>query len=149
MNKRMFNRFLLLKLPIARIAGVRLRNMDDISCAMEVRYGWRNQNPFNSMFWAVEGMAAELSTGALCISKVQASGRRVSMLVVNLEAGFFKKAVGLIRFTCNQGAEVDAALQRAFETMEPQVVKLRSVGVDEQNDRVAEFVFTWSFKAKA
>ena len=28
-----------------------------------VRHKWFNQNPFKSMFWAVQGMAAELSTG--------------------------------------------------------------------------------------
>jgi hypothetical protein len=69
------------------------------------------------------------------------------MLVVDLEAGFFKgRRPDPLHL--RSGAEVDAALQRAFETMEPQAVKLRSVGVDEQHDRVAEFVFTWSFKAR-
>ena len=30
-----------------------------------VKHRWINQNPFNSMYFAVQAMAAELSTGAL------------------------------------------------------------------------------------
>jgi hypothetical protein len=99
------------------------------------------------MFWAVEGMAAELSTGALCISKVRARTESV-----DARRGSGSRLLQRRRrpdpLHLRSGAEVDAALQRAFETMEPQAVKLRSVGVDEQHDRVAEFVFTWSFKAR-
>lgn len=148
MNRLSFNAFILAKVPIAWIAGVRLHHLDDTSCRMAVKYGWLNQNPFRSMFWAVEGMAAEFSTGALCISKIRQSNRKIALLVVNLEAGFSKKAVGKIVFRCDQGAEVDATIQNALDTMEPQILTMRSVGVDSQGDQVAEFFFTWSFKAK-
>ncbi|PKH70229.1 DUF4442 domain-containing protein [Stenotrophomonas sp. Betaine-02u-21] len=148
MNKHFFNAFLLSKVPIARIAGLKLHALDDQRCQIAVRLGWLNQNPFKSMFWAVEGMAAEFSTGTLCMSKIRKAGIAVSMLVANLEAGFTKKAVGKIIFTCEQGAEVDAVLRRAIETGEAQSLRLRSVGVDEQGDQVAEFFFTWSFKAR-
>ena len=33
------------------------------------------------MFWAVQGMAAELATGALVMQKIKASGKNISMLV--------------------------------------------------------------------
>lgn len=32
--------------------------------------------------------------------------------------------------------------------MEPQLLRMRSAGVDSHGDQVAEFFFTWSFKAK-
>ncbi|KVL22095.1 DUF4442 domain-containing protein [Burkholderia cepacia] len=147
MKKLAFNAFILTKVPIAWIAGVRIRNLDNRSCQMEVKFGWLNQNPFKSMFWAVEGMAAEFSTGALCISKIRASKRRIAVLVVNLEARFTKKAVGKIIFSCDQGVDVDAIIENAINTREPQVLRMRSVGIDGQGDQVAEFVFTWSFKA--
>lgn len=148
MNKLSFNTFILAKVPIAWVAGVKLRHLMDTSCQMEVKHGWLNQNPFKSMLWAVEGMAAEFSTGALCISKIRQSKRRIALLVVNLEANFSKKAVGKIVFSCDQGLDVDATIKNAVNTREPQTLRMRSVGIDSQGDQVAEFFFTWSFKTK-
>lgn len=148
MNRFSFNAYTLAKVPIAWLAGVRLRHLDDTTCQMRVKYGWLNQNPFKSMFWAVEGMAAEFSTGVLCVSRIRASQRKVSMLVVQLEASFTKKAVGTIIFRCDQGHEVDEAVRQAIATGESQTLRLRSVGTDAQGDQVAEFFFTWSFKTK-
>lgn len=82
------------------------------------------------------------------ITKIRQSRRKIGLLVVNLEASFSKKAVGRIAFHCDQGAELDAPIQNAVDTMEPQIRRMRSVGIDSQGDQVAEFVFTWSFKAK-
>lgn len=145
----MFRKILLFKLPIAKIAGLKLHYFDDDKSQISVRLGWLNQNPFNSMFWAVQGMAAELSTGTLCISKIQKSGKKISMLVVGLQANFSKKAVGKIIFTNEQGKEVDAVLKKAIETGEGQTLLMKSIGVDEQGDQVSEFLFTWSFKVKS
>lgn len=148
MTRTIFNKILLFKLPIAKIAGLKLHHFDKNKAQISVRYGWLNQNPFKSMFWAVQGMAAELSTGTLCINKIQKSGKKISMLVVGLEANFTKKAVGKIIFTCEQGKELDEILQKAIETGEGQILKMRSVGLDEQGYQVAEFFFLWSFKVK-
>lgn len=144
----MFRKILLFKLPIAKIAGLKLHYFDDKKSQISVRYGWLNQNPFKSMFWAVQGMAAELSTGTLCISKIQKSGKKISMLVVGLQANFTKKAVGKIIFTNEQGEEIDAVLKKAIETGEGQTLLMKSIGVDEQGDQVSEFIFNWSFKVK-
>ena len=62
-----FNTFLMMKLPSAYLCGVRLKSVNNETCVTTVKYKWINQNPFNSMFWAVQGMAAELSTGALTL----------------------------------------------------------------------------------
>lgn len=143
-----FNKFIWVKLPIAKIAGVKLHYYDEIKSQTQVKLGWLNQNPFKSMFWAVQGMAAELSTGVLCISKIQKSGYKISMLVVGLEAKFTKKAVGKITFNCNQGRELDEVLKKAIETGKGQTLQMKSIGLDEKGKQVSEFVFNWSFKVK-
>lgn len=148
MNKSQFNLYLFLKIPISWIAGVRLKMMNNETCITHVKLGWLNQNPFNSMFWAVQGMAAEFTTGFLCAEKIRKSGKSISMLVVHNQADFTKKAVGRITFTCKQGKEIDAILQKAIETGEGQTLQLFSEGVDEKNDVVSTFAFTWSFKVK-
>ena len=99
MNKFQLHLFLFLKIPISWIAGVRLKEMNDEICITKVKFGWLNQNPFNSMFWAVQGMAAEFSTGFLCAEKIRKSGKKISMLVVHNQAEFTKKAVGRVTFS--------------------------------------------------
>ena len=114
-----------------------------------VKHRWINQNPFNSMFWAVQGMAAELATGALLMMKIKASNNSISMLVVNNKASFSKKAKGVITFSCTQGAVVDAAIEKAISTGEGQRFFLTTSGVDKNGDEVSSFEFEWSVKLKS
>jgi len=148
MNKFQLHLFLFLKIPISWIAGVRLKEMNDEICITKVKFGWLNQNPFNSMFWAVQGMAAEFSTGFLCAEKIRKSGKKISMLVVHNQAEFTKKAVGKVTFSCHQGKELDTVLQKAIETGEGQTLTMFSEGKDQKGDLVSKFAFTWSFKVK-
>ena len=64
-----YNFYTLLKLPAAWISGVRVSKITEKYCEVKVRHRWINQNPFKSMYWAVQGMAAELSTGLFLIEK--------------------------------------------------------------------------------
>ena len=141
----LFNRF---KLPAAFLTGVRAKTLDDQQCVVTVKYRWINQNPFKSMFWAVQGMAAELSTGALVMGKIRESRQKISMLVLNNKGSFMKKAVGRIHFTCEDGLKIDRALTEAIETGEGRTVWLRSVGKDEAGNVVSEFEFEWTLKIK-
>lgn len=140
--------YLLKKIPIAYLAGIRFAELSDEKCITCVKLGWLNQNPFKSMFWAVQGMAAEFSTGFLCSTKIQKSGKKISMLVVSQQAEFTKKAVGKITFSCEQGNELDSVLQKAIATKQGQTLIMKSVGIDEKGDVVSRFQFTWSFKMK-
>ncbi|SEQ14934.1 protein of unknown function [Hyunsoonleella jejuensis] len=142
------NAFSMLKLPSAYLCGVRVKYLQDEKCEVTVKHRWINQNPFKSMFWAVQGMAAELSTGALMIGKIQESGKRMSMLVTSNNATFTKKATGRIVFTCNDGYLIDEALQKAIETGEGQTIWMKSVGVNEDGVEVSTFNFEWSVKLK-
>lgn len=145
---RKLNSFIIFKLPSAYLCGVRTKSIDEEKCIVTVKHRWINQNPFKSMFWAVQGMAAEFSSGALMIKKIQASGKRISMLVTSNNATFTKKATGRITFTCHDGYLVDDVLKRAIETGEGQTVTMKSVGVNEEGVVVSTFNFEWSVKVK-
>ncbi|MFD0989772.1 DUF4442 domain-containing protein [Mariniflexile jejuense] len=146
---RKLNTFTIFKLPSAYLCGVRTQYIDTNKCVVTVKHRWINQNPFNSMFWAVQGMAAEFTTGALMMLKIKESGKKISMLVTSNTATFTKKATGRIAFTCNDGKLIDEALKKAIETGEGQIVKMTSIGVNEEGVEVSTFVFEWSIKAKS
>jgi hypothetical protein len=144
-----FNSFLFFKLPAAWWCGVRLRSMDQQRAIVTVRHRWINQNPFKSMFWAVQGMAAELTTGALMIDRIRASGRNISMLVANNNASFTKKATGKITFTCEDGDQIGEALEQTIQSGEGQTIWMKSTGVNEDGVVVAVFNFEWAIKIKS
>ena len=52
------NSFLFLKLPSAFICGVRVKKISADKCIVTVKHKWINQNPFKSMYFAVQAMAA-------------------------------------------------------------------------------------------
>ena len=101
------------------------------------------------MFWAVQGMAAELTTGALVMSKIKLSGQKMSMLVTNNDATFTKKATGRIQFTCNQGKAIDEAIVKAIASGEGQTIRLNSKGINNEGTEVSDFNFEWSIKVKS
>jgi hypothetical protein len=142
------NKFLFFKLPSAFICGVRVKEIDQSNCVVSVKHRWINQNPFNSMYFAVQAMAAELSTGALVIYQIQKSGRKISMLVANNKGNFTKKATGRISFVCLDGHLIEKAIQETIATGEGQTFWMKSIGTDEKGVQVSEMDFEWSVKLK-
>lgn len=143
------NAFLFFKLPSAWWCGVRVLHISEQECRVTVKHKWFNQNPFKSMYFAVQAMAAELTTGALVMYHIKKSGRNVSMLVTGNKSTFTKKATGRIIFSCPDGPAVLKTIQHAVETGAGQTVVLTSAGYDEAGDCVSEFSFEWSIKVKA
>ncbi len=139
--------FLAQKLPMAWLAGLRLRQLTPEQAMVTVRLKHLTKNPFRSIYFACLAMAAELASGIQAMMHVQAGGP-VSMLVIKMEADFTKKAVGLITFACPDGPAIARAMAESRATGEGRTVVATSTGRDEAGDVVAVFRFTWSFRAK-
>lgn len=142
------NRFLLFKLPSAYICGVRVKKIDFTSCKVSVKHRWINQNPFNSMYFAVQAMAAELTTGALVMLHIQNSNRNIAMLVASNKSKFTKKATGRITFECQNANQIEMAIQNAITTREGQTFWLKSIGTNENGEQVSEMDFEWTIRLK-
>jgi hypothetical protein len=142
------NVYMFFKLPSAFWCGVRTKTISPLLCQTSVKHRWFNQNPFNSMYFAVQAMAAEFTTGVLVMFQVKESGKNISMLVANNKATFTKKATGKITFKCNQGNLIKDIIQKAIATNEGQTIWLTSIGTDEKGDQVSEMQFEWSVKVK-
>ena len=147
-SKFQISLFTLLRLPSVWLCGIRVTLLEQSFCEAKVKHRWINQNPFNSMFWAVQGMAAELTTGMLLMQEIQISKRKVSMLVLNNKANFSKKAQGRITFSCNSADLITNAIKKLLETDKPQTLWLTSKGIDENNDLVSTFEFEWTLLIK-
>lgn len=140
--------FKLVKLPAAFIAGLKVGYIDEAKTVILVKHSWINQNPFKSMYFAVQAMAAEMSTGLFPVGQTYKRSPAVSMLVVGLEAKFVKKATGLIAFTCTDGLMVAETIEDAIQSKEGKTIVCKSIGTNANGEVVAEFNITWSFKSK-
>ena len=147
-NPISFGFFLFTKLPAAFFAGLRIQHFDANKCVVRIRYSCFSQNPFQSIYFAVEAMAAEMTCGMLAFAQVYQSVPKISMLVVGTQANFLKKATGTILFSCEDGLAIQEAIQKTIATGEGKTVICKSVGTNSKGEVVAEFNFTWSFKAK-
>ena len=144
-----FRMFLFFKLPSAFFSGVRVRDIDSSHSRVTVPFKWFSQNPFKSTYFACLAMAAEMSTGVLGLMQLHKRKPSVSMLVVGLEANYFKKAVGRTSFNCEDGELIQRMVDETIATGEARSVKAKSVGTNKEGEIVAEFFITWSFKAKS
>ncbi|MBI1780899.1 MAG: DUF4442 domain-containing protein [Sphingobacteriales bacterium] len=143
-----FRMFLFAKLPAAYFSGVRIKELDEKHCVTVVPYKWLTQNPFKSTYFASLSMAAEMSTGLLSMMHIYKRQPAVSMLVVKLEANYFKKATGKTYFTCEDGDKIIATIEESIATGEGTTFTAKSVGKNNAGETVAEFFVTWSFKKK-
>ncbi len=135
--------FLLTNLPLAFLAGVKMKKFDDKGTVTSLKYKWINKNPFRSMYFAAMQMAAELNTGLLLFQYLNKK-TRFSMLLVSAEANYSKKAIGKITFSCLQGENVDLYISSMLSNAEVQSITLPVVAINEDGDEVAEFKFTSS-----
>lgn len=147
-NRFQFAFFKLLKLPAAFFAGLRIRTLTESEAVVVVKHSWLNQNPFKSMYFAVQAMAAEMSTGLFAVGQTYKRNPPVSTLVTGIEAKFYKKATGIIAFKCTDGLSVAETIDACIADGEARTLICKSTGLNQQGEMVAEFFITWSFKSK-
>ena len=128
------------------IAGIRVRELNESDCLVTVPYNYINKNPFNSMYFAVQAMAAELSTG--CLVLLHTEGRNISTLVTCLDSKYYKKASSIVKFTCLDGDNISKEILKLSKHNVYGSCVLNAKGYDIYGDCVSEFNIMWSFKKR-
>ncbi len=147
-NRFKFTLFLFSKLPSAFFCGVRVQQANENKCVVTVPFKWLSQNPFKSTYFACLSMAAEMSTGVLGLAHIYKRNPALSMLVVNINGNFLKKAIGKTTFTCEDGLLIRQTIEDAITDGQGKTITAKSTGLNQQGEVVATFEVTWSFKAK-
>ncbi|RPG54166.1 MAG: DUF4442 domain-containing protein [Flavobacteriales bacterium TMED96] len=148
MSNYKYRIFMLFKLPAAWLMGVKVSMINNSSCICTLKYRWINQNPFKSIFWAAQGMAAEFATGVLLMREIELSNKNISMLLVDLEGNFTKKAIGKISFKCDKGLMIKEEVSSLNSQKTKSTIWIDSIGIDETGQEVSKFKFNWSILLK-
>lgn len=147
-SRLMFKFYLLRKLPLGLLAGLRVEHFDNERSVVSVPYNFLTGNPFGSAYFAPLSMAAELSSGLYALRGVLASEVPVSMLVIGMNARFLKKARSRTRFESRDANLIAGAIAACRNSDEGQQVVVHSIGFDADGHEVAHFEFRWSFRRK-
>ena len=140
--------FYLKSLPMGLISGIKLTHLDEEKSITEVPFRWCNKNPFNSMYFAVQSMAAELSTAAPVFMALKGVDADIAFNIVELKSEFIKKAQSKITFTCTDYDKFYKTISQLNQPDDTAAVTAKTVGRDRSGDEVARFYFTWSFKRR-
>ena len=142
------NLYFLIKLPMAFIAGLRVKDFNEKSSSISIPFKYTTKNPFRSIYFAAQSMAAELSTALLALNTIEKNGGNMAFLVVEMQAVFTKKAQSKVVFTCNDGELISNTVSESFIKNEARTFTATTIGFDNVGDQVAEFKFTWSVKPR-
>jgi len=143
-----FKWFLFTQLPMGWIAGLKVQSLSPEKCVTSVPFKWLTKNPFKSMYFAVQSMAAELSTASTCLLATTGQKPSVAFIIVDMKAAFYKKATSRVFFTCKDASQAFEAVEKCKETGQAQTVTFKTEGKMEDGTVVSEFEFTWSFKQR-
>lgn len=145
----LFSPYMFFKIPSAFFSGVKVKSMDTKSVKVTVPFKWMSQNPFKSTYFACLAMAAELSTGLPVMWASKGQKPNISMLVVNIESEFIKKADSTTVFTCKDVKAIFKTIEKCRKTKNGETIKVETIGHNSSGEIIAKFWFTWSVKEKS
>ena len=88
--------FTLMQVPAARMGGLKMVKIDSNECTTSIPFKFLNKNPFKSIYFAVQSMAAEFSTAALALLELKRYKESIAFIVVNIEGEFTKRLMILL-----------------------------------------------------
>jgi hypothetical protein len=123
-----FRMFLFSKLPSAFFSGVRVNHIDETKTIVSVPYKWFSQNPFKSTYFACLAMAGRNEYRTFGDDAYHKISPAISMLVVGLEAKYFKKATSPTLFTCEDGGAISNTITDSINTVKAGLLKQSQLG---------------------
>lgn len=147
LNPFKFRLAMMSKLPSIFFWGAKVKSISTEKCEVFVPYRWSTKNPFQSVYFAAQCGVGEISTGLMLLAMLKGRGNW-SMLVVDFNAKFTKKAVSGVTYTCHDGKKFSDAIKKAENTGEPQIIKTTAVGMMSDGVVVGNMDITWSIKKK-
>ncbi len=145
----LFKMYCLVKIPLLAWTGARVVKLKSEGCITSVPFKRLNKNPFKSMYFAVQAMAAELSTAGLVMLAKEKHEESIAVLVVGMETIYHKKANQKVYFECQDYVVIQEAMKKAVDEKEGVEIKTTSIGKMKDGTVASTFVVTWSVKVRS
>ena len=142
--------FGLFKVPLLFWISPSVKELSDKRCVVKIPLNRRTKNHLNSMYFGVLACGADAAGGLAAMKLIIDSGKNVSLAFKDFHAEFLKRAEGDTYFTCEQGEEIKAFVDKvvASDERHHMPVKITATCPDIDDEPVAEFTLTLSLKKK-
>jgi acyl-coenzyme A thioesterase PaaI-like protein len=141
----------LAKIPLLFFLRPSVVEADEGRTVIRIPLSRRSRNHLGSMYFGALCAGADLAGALTAMRRIDASGRRISLVFKDVKAQFFKRAEGDVLFSCEDGEAVAGLLRRAIESGEREELPVRIVATVPGKlgtEPVAEFVLTLSLKRR-
>jgi hypothetical protein len=117
---------------------------------IEMPFNRRTKNHVRSMYFGALSVGAEIGPGLITLRLFAEQKHKLTFLFKDFQADFLKRCEANVRFTCNDGDAIAAAIKTAIETKERQNVPVSVIAtIPELGDEPqAHFKLTLSLRAK-
>jgi acyl-coenzyme A thioesterase PaaI-like protein len=139
----------LAKIPLLFFLRPSVVAADEGRTVIRIPLSRRSRNHLGSMYFGALCAGADLAGALTAMRRIDASGRKISLVFKDVKAQFFKRAEGDVLFSCEDGEAVAGLLRRAIESGEREELPVRIVATVPDKlgtEPVAEFVLTLSLK---
>jgi acyl-coenzyme A thioesterase PaaI-like protein len=125
--------------------------MTDRRCEIQFPLKRFTRNHLGSMYFGALCVGADVAGGLIAMRLIQARGSRVSLVFKDFKADFLKRPESDVHFSCEQGQEISALVEKAELSGERENLPVRIVATcpkTSQDEPVARFELTLSLKQK-
>ncbi len=122
------------------------------NCVIKIPFKRRSKNHLGSMYFGVLACGADCAGGLAAMKMIIDSGAPVSLAFKDFNAQFLKRAEADVYFSCKQGAEIKALVEKVVNSDERHnmSVIITATCPDKFGDEpVATFSLTLSLKRKS
>lgn len=127
--------------------------VSEAGCEIRIPLNWRTRRrDIGAMYLGTLCMGADVASGLVAYHLMRVRKLRVSFIFKDMRAEFLKRAEGDVHFSCDEGANVVALVERAMasgEREETTVNVIARVPKKLGEEPVARFAMTLSVKKKA
>lgn len=135
------------KIPLLFFCSPRVIEISDEACRVLLPFRKIVKNHLGGMYFGALAIGADTCVGMLAFRKIEKSGKKISLIFKSFKADFQKRAEGDTLFVCEEGAEIDAMIERVLASGERVSHPIKAQAVV-NGEVVAEFVLELSLKLK-
>ena len=136
------------KVPMLFLMRPVVHSLDEKHAEISIRLGYFTKNHFKSMYAGVLVAGADLGCGLLAMEIAKKNRGKILLLFKDIQASFYKRAMGRTLFVCNDGELISQAVLKAIRSGERQnlIVAVKAFCPDISQELVAEFKMILSLK---
>lgn len=138
------------RIPLLWYVGARLIEQTDGRTVVCIPLKRRTKNHLGSMYFGALAIGADVTGAWIAFDRIRQGGPKLSIVFKDMQAEFLRRADGHVHFVCEDGATVNAAIDRTLadrQRINVPVTVRAYVPTHSATDPVAVFHLTLSAKA--